>query len=71
MNLRDNPRMKESNDKKIRAIELQIASNIAKRAGQESDMLGDYNIIAEMKALGERLRNYNFDASRGVRKVSD
>ena len=66
-----NPRMKESNDKKIRAIELQIAANIAKRAGQESDMLGDYNIIAEMKALGERLRNYNFDASRGVRKVSD
>ena len=66
-----NPRMKESNDKKIRAIELQIAANIAKRAGQESDMLGDYNIIAEIKALGERLRNYNFDASRGVRKVSD
>ena len=67
----NNPRMKESNDKKIRALELQIAANIAKRAGQESDMLGDYNIIAEMKALGERLRNYNFDASRGVRKVSD
>ena len=66
-----NPRMKESNDKKIRAIELEIASNIAKRAGQESDMLGEYNIIAEIKALGERLRNYNFDASRGVRKVSD
>jgi len=67
----NNPRMKESNDKAIEAIELQIASSIAKRAGQESDMLGDYNIIAEIKALGERLRNYNFDASRGVRKVSD
>ena len=65
------PRMKESNDKELQAIELEIASNIAKRAGQESDMLGDYNIIAEIKALGERLRNYNFDASRGVRKVSD
>jgi len=70
-NTEKNPKNKESNDKKIRAIELQIAANISKRAGQESDMLGDYNIIAEMKALGERLRNYNFDASRGVRKVSD
>jgi len=66
-----NKRNKESNDKELQAIELEIASNIAKRAGQESDMLGDYNIIAEIKALGERLRNYNFDASRGVRKVSD
>ena len=70
-NTEKNPKNKESNDKKIRAIELQIADNIAKRAGQESDMLGDYNIIAEIKALGERLRSYNFDASRGVRKVSD